>query len=371
MKAVILVGGQGTRLRPLTNEIPKPMLPMANIPFFEHTLRLLKSYGITDIILSSGYLGDHFRDYFKDGSHLGVKLTHVIEDEPLGTCGAVKNVEGLFGKDTVAVLNGDILSSVNFEHLLLFHKERGAKVTLTLYSVEDPTAYGLVPLNGDGRVTEFVEKPSFDQVTTHWINAGIYLIEPEVLKYAPKGQNYSFERGLFPALLDKNIPIYGFPYSGYWKDIGSPQNYLKAHHDILEGRVTFDYHGQEVKPRVYIADGCNISDKANLFGPSIVGKNCSIDDNAFVFSCTTIGNNVKIAKSAKIYDSIIFDDVEIGENCIIKSSILARGVRLGDEVHIDNLSVLGDEVKVGHRNYLAKGIKLSPQSIIKEDQIRF
>ena len=371
MKAVILVGGQGTRLRPLTTKIPKPMLPMANIPFFEHTLRLLKKYGVEDIILSSGYLGEHFKNYFKDGKHLGVNLTHVIEEKPLGTCGAVKNVEELLGNETTVVLNGDILSNINLNQLLDFHKEKKAKVTLTLYTVEDPTAYGLVSLNGDSRVQKFLEKPSFDEVTTHWINAGIYLLEPEVLKYAPAGENYSFERGLFPTLLKKNEPVSGFPFNGYWKDIGSPVHYLKAHHDILEGRVNFDFIGKEIKPGVFAGNNCKISDKATVFGPTIIGDNCTIDEHAMVFSNTTIGNNCHIASSAKIYDSIFFDDVKIGKNCVIKGSILGRNVKLSDEVHTDNLAVLGDQVQVGQKNFLARGIKVSSQAIIDNEQIRF
>ena len=371
MKAVILVGGQGTRLRPLTIKTPKPMLPMANVPFFEHTLRLLRQHDVTDIILSSGYLGKHFEEYFRDGKHLGVNLTHVIEDEPLGTCGAVKNVEELLDNETTVVLNGDILTSINIRHLLDYHTDKAAKVTITLYSVEDPTAYGLVSLNGDSRVTEFLEKPSFDEVTTHWINAGIYLIEPEVLKYAPEGENYSFERGLFPTLLKNNEPIFGFPFSGYWKDIGSPSHYLKAHHDILEGRLNYPFPGEEIKPGVFAGKGCKISEKATLFGPTTIGDNCVIEDNAIIFSYTTIGNNCHIQPSAKIYDSIIFDDSTVGKNCVVKNSILAKGVSLGDEVHVEGLSVLGDEVSVGSRNILMKGIKLSPQANIDKEQIRF
>lgn len=371
MKAVILVGGQGTRLRPLTSEIPKPMLPMVNVPFFEHTLRHLKSFGITEIILSSGYLGTHFQQYFRDGQHLGISLTHIIEDKPLGTCGAVKNVEKLLGNEPVVVLNGDILSNINLKQLLDFHKEKKAKVTLTLYSVEDPTAYGLVSLNGDTKVHEFLEKPSFDEITTHWINAGIYILEPQVLKYAPEGQNYSFERELFPTLLKKKELIYGFPFSGYWKDIGSPNHYLKAHHDILEGRINFTFTGEEIKPGVFVGTGCKISEKASLFGPTIIGNNCIIEDNAMIFSYTTIGDNCYISSSAKIYDSIIFNNTKIGNNCVIKDSIIARDANLGEEVHVADLTILGDQVTVGHRNQFSKGIKLSAKSKIENEQVRF
>ncbi len=371
MKAVILVGGQGTRLRPLTTNIPKPMLPMVNMPFFEHTLRMLKSFGIRDIILSSGYLGDHFENYFKDGKHLGVNLTHIVEEKPLGTCGAVKNVEKLLGNDTTVILNGDVLTNVNLNQLHDYHKNQNAKVTLTLYSVEDPTAYGLVQLNGNNRVQEFLEKPSFDEVTTHWINAGIYLLEPEVLKYAPEGENYSFERGLFPTLLKNDELIFGFPFSGYWKDIGTPTHYLKAHHDLLEGRVNLEFSGKEIKPSVYVGKNCQISDKATLFGPTVIGDNCTIEDDAMIFSYTTLGNNCHISKSAKIYDSIVFDNTKIGPNCIVKDSVIAKDVQIASEVHIEDLTILGDEALIGHRNYLSKGIKLAAKSVLEKEQIRF
>ncbi len=371
MKAVILVGGQGTRLRPLTLDIPKPMLPMVNVPFFEHTLRHLASFGINEIILSSGYLGKQFENYFQDGKKFGVNLTHIIEEKPLGTCGAVKNVQNLLEDEPTVVLNGDILSNINISQLLDFHKTKKAKVTLTLYSVEDPTAFGLVSLNGDGKVSEFLEKPSFDQITTHWINAGIYIIEPEVLNYAPAGQNYSFERGLFPTLLKKNEPICGFPFNDYWKDIGNPSNYLKAHHDILEGRMQLKAQGEEIKTGVFVGKNSKISDKATIFGPSIIGNDCVIEDNVMIFSYTTIGNNCHIKSSAKIYDSIIFDDTKVGENCVIKGSIAGRKVQIGEDVHIENLSILGDEVIVGQKNVLSKGIKLYPKTNIEKEQIRF
>ena len=371
MQAVVLVGGKGNRLQPLTHTTPKPMLPVVNIPFFQHTLQLLKKYGIEEVIVSSGYLGEKFKNFVKDGSLLGLKLTYVLEKEPLGTAGAVKNVENLLDNSTFLVLNGDILTDLNIFHLHDYHQSKKAWATISLTSVEDPTAFGLVPTNGDGLVKEFLEKPSFDEVTTHSINAGIYLLEPPVLDYIPKDDHYSFERGLFPTLLEKRKPLFGFPFGGYWKDIGTPANYLKAHHDILDGYMNFDFDGEEVKPRVFVGKNCKISSNANLFGPVLIGDNCIIEDHAIIFSHSTIGNNVFIGESAKIYDSVLLNGSTIRKFCIIKNSVIGEEAQVDNEVRIEGTTILGKNVKVKEGNVLKMGIKISPEVVLEKDQIKF
>jgi mannose-1-phosphate guanylyltransferase len=369
LKAIILVGGQGMRLQPLTCTTPKPMLPLANIPFLEYVIKLLKSHGINDIILSTSFLPEVFEKYFSRRS-LGVNLVYVTEDKPLGTCGAVKNVEHLLDS-TFIVLNGDILTDLNISQLIEYHKIKKAKATLTLTSVEDPTSYGLVPLDRTGHVLEFLEKPSWDEVTTDLVNAGTYVLEPDVLKYAPEGENYSFERGLFPALLDKGEPVFGFPSSAYWLDIGTPQKYLKAHHDILEGKIPLEFEGEEIKPRVWIGKGTEISPEATIFGPTVIGDNCKILNHTTVFSHTTIGNNCEIREGARLEGCVLYDGCVIDEAAVIRNSILGKKLTLGKRVHVEEVAVLGDNMVVKDENYLKKGIRIWPNTEIEVGKIKF
>lgn len=369
MKAVILVGGQGIRLQPLTCTTPKPMLPLVNIPFLEYVIKLLESHGIREIILSTSYLPAVFEDYF-DQHSLGVNLSYVIEEEPLGTCGAVKNVEYLLD-DTFIVFNGDILTNLNISQLIEYHKAKKAEATLTLTSVEDPTAYGLVPLDRTSRATDFIEKPSWDEVTTDLVNAGTYVLEPDVLKYAPEGENYSFERGLFPTLLEKGEPVFGFPSSAYWLDIGTPQKYLKAHHDILEGKVPLKFVGEEIKPRVWIGKGTEISPEATVFGPTVIGENCRILSHTTVFGNTTIGDDCEIKEGARLEGCVLYDGCVVDEAAVIKNSILGKELVLGKRVHVDEVAVLGDNMVVNDENYLKKGIRVWPKTEIAAGTIKF
>ncbi|MCJ7665867.1 MAG: NDP-sugar synthase, partial [Actinobacteria bacterium] len=239
MKAVILVGGEGTRLRPVTYLNPKPMLPLMNRPFMYSFVSWLKSHGLTDIVFSTGYLPGIFNDYFGDGSSFGLDLTYITEDSPLGTCGAVKNVEKYLDRGSFMVFNGDIFTSLDLTEMKKFHKQKGADITIALTPVEDPTSYGLVPIDDEGRVKEFLEKPNPDQIVTDLINAGTYIIEPHLLDLAPAGEKYSFERGLCPTALKEGYKVYGYVSNSYWLDVGTPEKYLAAHHDIALGNIKY------------------------------------------------------------------------------------------------------------------------------------
>jgi mannose-1-phosphate guanylyltransferase len=346
------------------------MLPLLNKPFIEYVIGLLAEHGVTEIILSVGYLPTMFQDFVADFSKFNVRLDYVRESEPLGTCGAVKNVEHLLD-DTFIVFNGDILTNLNISHLIEYHQAKKAMATIALTSVEDPTMYGLVPLNSDGHVEEFLEKPSWDEVTTDLVNAGTYVLEPEALSYAPKGENYSFERGLFPTLLEKGLPIYGFPSSAYWIDIGTPQKYLKAHCDLLDGRLGTALDGLKIRPRVWFGKNTKVSKTANLFGPILIGDNCQIDDNANLVGPISVGSGCQVAKGARIENSIILDGCQIGKSAVIKSSILANKITIGEKVHIEETSVLGESMRVGKENWLKRGIRVWPGTSIEPGTIRF
>ncbi|MBU4385707.1 MAG: NDP-sugar synthase [Actinobacteria bacterium] len=371
MKGAMLVGGFGTRLQPLTVTTPKPMLPLVNTPFLEIELLHLKEYGVDDVVLSTGYLPAVFDEYFGDGSRMGIKLTHVTEDKPLGTCGAIKNVAGQLGDGPVIVCNGDILTDLDIGELVDYHQRKGAVVTITLTPVEDPTAYGLVPLDEDGRISEFLEKPSWDQVVTNLINAGTYVLDPAVLDQVPGGENYSFERQLFPDLLKQGEPLYGFPSDCYWLDLGTPRKYISAHHDILGGKIKVPLGGKEIREKVFVGRDVEIGRDAGLNGPLLVGDRVSIGAGAEIGGLTCIGNGVRVGPGARVEGSVILDDAVIGERCVVEQSVVGRGTVLSPGVHVAEYSVLGDNIEAGEENEFRRGIRVWPSTVIEAGKIKF
>ncbi|MCE5329227.1 NDP-sugar synthase [bacterium] len=371
MKAVILAGGFGTRIRPLTYLNPKPMLPLVNKPFMHNFISWIKSHGIKDIILSTGYLPEVFENYFGDGKSLGVKLAFVTEEMPLGTCGAVKNVEDHLDNESFMVFNGDVLADINLSEMIKYHKDKKSDITIALTPVEDPTSYGLVPLDKDGRVEKFLEKPSWDEITTNLINAGTYIIERKLLDLVPPGENYSFERGLFPNALEIGYRIYGYVSNAYWLDLGTPAKYLQAHQDILNGKIKFDFPGEELLENIYLGKFSKFNKESLRSGPIVIGENCVVEDGAVINPLTVIGNNCHICKGSHISGSIIFDRCTIGSGCIIKDSILSYNVKIGEKVIIDNNSVIGDNTSIGDGNIFKNGIKININSNIKRGEISF
>ena len=371
MKGVILAGGKGTRMRPLTYINPKPMLPLINRPFMEYFITRLKTYGIKEIILSTGYLPEAFDIYFGNGSKFGVKLTYVTEETPLGTCGAVKNVEKYLGNEPFMVFNGDILTAINLKQMIAFHKSKKADITISLTPVEDPTAYGLVPVDQEGKVIEFLEKPSLEEITTNLINAGTYIIEPHIMGHVPSGENYSFERGLFPKALKLGYKIYGFVSDAYWLDVGTPEKYMAAHFDILDKKVAFNFPYRRTNPNIYIGEGVKYK-KSNLTsGPVVIGRNTVIGEDVKLLPHSVIGSNCNISERASISGSILFDNCNIGNNCIIRDSIIAGNVNIGDNVKIEGNSVIGDNTVIDNDNILKNGIKINVNSHIEARQISF
>ena len=322
MKAIIIAGGMGTRLRPLTYNVPKPIVPLANKPFVYHQIELLKKFGVTEVILNLHYLSDNIKSLFDDGKKLGVKIDYSIEKSPLGTAGAVKNAEEYFDKGPMIVFNGDILTDINLEKMLKFHEEKKAKATLALTKVEDPTPYGLIITNDDQRVMEFREKPSWEHVTTNTINAGIYIVDPSIFKLAPKGKEFSFERQLYPMLLERGEKIYGFVSDAYWMDIGDPVKYLKAHHDILSGDVMAVIPGNKISGNIWAESGASISKSAKVKGPALIGKNARIADEAVIDEFVVLGEGVTVGKGAKLKNCVVHAGSVIGESAKMENSII-------------------------------------------------
>lgn len=370
MKAVILVGGLGTRLRPLTCNTPKPMIPLVNQPFIEHMIANLRDQGIDEVILAVQYLADRFRSTLGDGSRLGVKVHIVEEPEPRGTAGAVKNVEHLLD-GTTFVFNGDVMTDLDLQAMLHFHREKGSKLTIALTPVEDPTAFGLVETDAAGHIRRFVEKPRVDEITTNNINAGTYIIEPELFRYVPPNQHYMFERGLFPVVLQTGDPMYGYPSRAYWTDIGKPATYLEVHHDILMGKVRYHFQGREIANRVWLEGDAEIHPTAQIVGPVVIGNGTLIGPRVQIVGPTVIGPGCAIAADATLEGAVLWQGNIIEEGALLRNCVLGQQNRIGAKAHITDGSIIGDGCTIGEENRLERGIRIWPDTVLKEKAITF
>ena len=339
MQALILAGGKGTRLRPLTVYTPKPIVPVVNRPFILYQLDILKRAGITDITLSLSYQPDKLEHLLGDGSDLGFSIKYVTEPSPLGTAGAYRFAAR--ADEPTIVVNGDILTDVDISKVLDFHRQKGAAATIVLAPVADPGAYGLVEIDDEQNVCRFLEKPKGGQVTANGIktiNAGIYVLEPEILKLIPKGENRSFEYDVFPEIIKKKISFSGFELSDeYWRDIGTCQSYLKAHHDFLDGRIKgFDLETTGVS---------EIATAAEVDKRSILGEGCVVKPGARVIN-SVIGAGVIIEEKAIVEDSVIWPHTRISTSAEIRGAIIGRGSHIGRNATVGEGSVLGDKASL-------------------------
>ena len=369
MQALILVGGEGTRLRPLTSRVPKPVVLLAGEPFMSYMLRWLRGHGVDDIVLSCGFLPDGVRAVLGDGSRYGVRLRYVEEPEPLGTGGALKYAEELL-EERFFMLNGDVLTDLDLTAQLAQHEATGARATLALYGVDDPSAYGLVRRNPDLSVRQFVEKPNFDEIDTHLINAGAYILERSVLAgMAPAGSRISIERDLFPTLVGDGL--FGWEGTGYWMDIGTPHRYLQATYDILDGEVK-----TEVGDRIAAADGILSPDgpgawAGSVHGPAIVGAGCVIAADATVAGRCVLGNDVVVGPGAHIDSSVVMDGARIGAFARVSRSVVGPGAVIGDRCRLIELAMLGENVRLGEGNVLTSGIRIFPDVELPDRAIGF
>jgi mannose-1-phosphate guanylyltransferase len=389
VKAVILVGGEGTRLRPLTIHRPKPMQPVANRPFMEHVFRHLKAHGVTDIILSMCYLPGVIQEYFGDGSAFGVHLVYVTEEQALGTAGAVKNVEAQGYLDTdepLFVLNGDILTDLDLGAMLAFHRERGALGTIALTPVEDVRAYGLVECDGAGRVQRFIEKPrSLEGITTNLINAGTYILEPAALRLAPSNQFYQFEQGLFPSLLAEGDALFGYPSDVYWLDIGTPEKYKTANVDMLLGRVYGCLEGEQRAKGVWVGAGCEIDPGAELIGPVVLGKRCTVGAGARLVGPVVLGDGCQVGPDVQLERAVLWEEVSIGlptsgpikvdatiktDVTLVRNSLVGACCAIAAGCQIDG-AVIASHCTIGSGNILAHGVKLWPHRTLEPQTITF
>jgi mannose-1-phosphate guanylyltransferase len=366
MQAVILVGGEGTRLRPLTSTVPKPVVPLVDRPFISFMLEWLCRHGIDDVIMSCGFLATSVRNVLGDGSAYGVRLRFVEEPDPRGTAGALKFAESLLDERFV-MLNGDVLTDIDLTKQIAQHERTGAAATLALVPVEDPSAYGLVCLDDGRAVTDFVEKPSADSIETNLISAGAYVLEHNVLEHVPPERNVSIEREVWPQLVGAGL--YGFPSDSYWLDIGTPERYLQATFDILEGNV-------QTTVRERLGGGyLSVSEDAQVLGravpPAMIESGAVVAEGAHVGSLVVLGHDVKIGAGSSVERSVILNGTDIGENCKLRDCIVAAGCRVGAGTHIEEGAVLGEGVTVGADNVVAGGARIFPGVTLPDGAIRF
>jgi NDP-sugar pyrophosphorylase family protein len=344
MKGLILAGGKSTRLYPLTFNLPKPMVPMLNRPFLEHMIDWLRAHGVRDVILTTGYLPDAIQEHFKSGNAHGVHIEYVVEEQPLDTGGAIKNCEPLLD-ETFYVFNGDILTELDLTHMGEEHRRNGAQVSISLTWVDDPTPYGVIETDESGRILSFREKPKPDQVMSHYINAGTYLFEPEVLAQMPKGGRFSIEKDFYPQALARGTPMHGYRDRSYWLDIGTAAKYIQAHQDILAGKLMRRGPGKETAPGIWMGAGTVVAGDAELVPPVIVGERCVIAAGARVGPFAVLGDEVRVETGARVANSVLWSGTKVGagawlERCIAgRNAVIAPGLQLEDQAFADQQRV--------------------------------
>lgn len=340
MKAVILAGGEGTRLRPLTLGTPKPVVPIADRPLLQHQLDLLANAGVREIVVSVAYKPERVQAIFGDGSRVGRSIRYAVEDTPLGTGGAVKNAEPHLDATSV-VFNGDILTDVDLPAVVALHHRSGAAATIVLAPVPNPAAFGLVETDAGGRVLRFVEKPEPSQITTSNINAGIYILETRALSLIPPAVNHSIERGFFPALIARGDHVAAYVHGGYWIDIGTPEKYLQVHRDILARRFSVALDGSPVAGG-WLHARAAVDAAAQLEAPFYVGPGSVVAAGASLGAGTVLVGGVHVAAGARVSDSVVWEGTTIGEGARVTGALLAHGVRVGRHASVGPGAVLGD-----------------------------
>jgi mannose-1-phosphate guanylyltransferase / phosphomannomutase len=359
VKAVIMAGGEGTRLRPLTSNAPKPMLPLVNEPMMEHIVRLLRHHGFDEIVVTVAFMANHIRTYFGDGSDFGVRMVYATEETPLGTAGSVRNAMDELD-ERFLVISGDVLTDLDLSALMKFHEEKAALATIGLVRVDNPLEFGIVITRDDGSIERFLEKPSWGQVFSDTINAGIFVLEPEIFEHIEADRSVDFSSEVFPALLAAKAPIFGCIGEGYWEDVGTLEAYLGAHKDILDGRVRLDIPGFEVGDGVHIGEGAEIHPEARVDGPAVIGENCRIEAGVRLGPYTVLGTNVRVRANTDLERVVIHDNSYLGEGVRLRGTTVGRSCDLRGGVRGEEGVVLGDECFVGEHAVLASGVKVYP-----------
>jgi mannose-1-phosphate guanylyltransferase/phosphomannomutase len=368
VKAVIMAGGEGTRLRPLTSNQPKPLMSLVNRPMMEHIVRLLKKHGFDDIVVTLAFLPQTIRSYFGDGSEFGVRMVYATEETPLGTAGSVGNAKKELDEPFL-VISGDVLTDIDLSAIVEFHRDRDALATIALKSMENPLEFGIVITHDDGSIERFLEKPTWGQVFSDTVNTGIYVLQPEIFDYIPDGKSVDFSEDVFPALLDDGKAVFGFVAEGYWEDVGTLDAYIKAHQDVLDGNVDTEIPGFRIADGVWLGEGAEIDPGAKVEGPVVVGENCRVETGARLGEYTVLGNNVVVRADASVQRSVVHDNAYVGQSVKLRGTVIGRGTDLRAYARCEEGVVLGDECLVGDHAVINTGVKVYPYKTVEPGAI--
>jgi mannose-1-phosphate guanylyltransferase/phosphomannomutase len=359
MKAVVMAGGEGTRLRPLTSNQPKPMVPIVGKPCMEHIVELLRAHGFEDIIVTLAFMPQAIRGYFGAGETHGISIRYSVEESPAGTAGSVKLAEGALDEPFL-VISGDALCDIDLRKLVQFHQEKEAIVTIGLKSVDNPLEFGIVVTDSDGRVERFLEKPSWGQVFTDTINTGIYVLDPEVLRHIPDDRPFDFSKELFPLLLEMGRPIYGYVADGYWQDIGNLDQYRQANFDALDERVSLNIQGIRLRGNIWVGEGIELADIESVEGPAFVGNYCRIGARASVGPYSVLSTSVTLRDHARTVRSVIDSSTYVGRSALIEGAIVGKSCDIRPHARLHEGVAVGDSCTIGEQSVVMPGVRIYP-----------
>lgn len=365
MKAVVMAGGEGSRLRPITANRPKPLVPVANEPIMLHIVNLLKRHGVEDVVVTLHYLADEIQGYFDDGADFGVRMSYSIEDTPLGTAGSVKKAEAQLQDGTFVIISGDALTDCDLTAAVEFHKKKGSLATLVLYRVASPLDFGVVITAEDGKVLRFQEKPSWSEVFSDTVNTGIYILEPEILELMEQGKQYDWSQDIFPQLLRDGKPIYGYVMEGYWCDVGTLQQYREAQEHVLSGQAALPVSGTEWQPGIWVGAHSVVDERATLVPPIVIGRNCKVKGDARIGPYSVLGDNCLVEEGANVSRSVLWEGAYIGPSVSVQSAIVGARSTIKRDTIIGEDAVIGDRCLIDTNCVIRPRIKLWPDKVIE------
>jgi mannose-1-phosphate guanylyltransferase/phosphomannomutase len=363
-----MAGGEGTRLRPLTSNQPKPMMPVANRPMMEHIVELLKKHGFQDIVVTVAFQANAIRTYFGDGSEFGIRMVYATEENPLGTAGSVRNAMAELN-DTFLVISGDVVTDIDLRAIVDFHADKKALATIGLKAMDNPLEFGIVITREDGSIERFLEKPTWGQVFSDTINTGIYVLEPDIFDYIQAETSVDFSSDVFPRLLEDGMAVFGYVAEGYWEDVGTLDAYIKVHQDVLDAQVALDIPGFRMGEGIWLGEGSEVDPAAVVDGPAIIGDYCRVDAGARLAEYSVLGSNVRVGTDAFVERSVVHDNVYLGPGVRLRGAVVGRSSDLRRGARLEEGVVLGDECFVGDHAIINPGVKVYPFKTVEHGAI--